>query len=243
MRNREVIDRLHSIGDPARLDGMARHGIVTEHAYGVSIPQLRALAKEAGTDHRLAASLRDSGIHEARILASMIADPALVTEAQMERWVADFDSWDLCDQVCANLFRQTQFAYAKAAEWSGRRQEFIKRAGFALIAGLAVADERASDERFIAFLTVVAREADDDRNLVKKAINWALRQIGKRNIRLNALAIQTACELRCRPSRSARWIAADALRELQSQRIHDRLRRACMSRHPPHQSAWKPRSG
>jgi len=193
MRDREVIDRLHSIGDPARLDGMARYAIVTEHAYGVSIPQLRALAKEIGTDHLLAASLWDSGIHEARILASMIADPALVTEAQMDRWVAGFDSWDLCDQVCANLLRHTQFAYAKAAEWSGRRQEFIKRAGFALIAGLAVADKRASDERFIAFLTVVAREADDDRNLVKKAINWALRQIGKRNTRLNALAIQTAC--------------------------------------------------
>ncbi len=224
MRDREVIDRLHSIGDPARLDGMARYAIVTEHAYGVSIPQLRALAKEIGTDHLLAASLWDSGIHEARILASMIADPALVTEAQMDRWVAGFDSWDLCDQVCANLLRHTQFAYAKAAEWSGRRQEFIKRAGFALIAGLAVADKRASDERFIAFLTVVAREADD-RNPVKKAINWALRQIGKRNTRLNALAIQTACELRCRPSRSARWIAADALRELQSQRIQDRLAR------------------
>jgi len=224
MRDREVIDRLHSIGDPARLDGMARYAIVTEHACGVSIPQLRALAKEIGTDHLLAASLWDSGIHEARILASMIADPALVTEAQMDRWVAGFDSWDLCDQVCANLLRHTQFAYAKAAEWSGRRQEFIKRAGFALIAGLAVADKRASDERFIAFLTVVAREADD-RNPVKKAINWALRQIGKRNTRLNALAIQTACELRCRPSRSARWIAADALRELQSQRIQDRLAR------------------
>ncbi len=224
MRDREVIDRLHSIGDPARLDGMARYAIVTEHAYGVSIPQLRALAKEIGTDHLLAASLWDSGIHEARILASMIADPALVTEAQMDRWVAGFDSWDLCDQVCANLLRHTQFAYAKAAEWSGRRQEFIKRAGFALIAGLAVADKRASDERFIAFLTVVAHEADD-RNPVKKAINWALRQIGKRNTRLNALAIQTACELRCRPSRSARWIAADALRELQSQRIQDRLAR------------------
>jgi 3-methyladenine DNA glycosylase AlkD len=226
MRYREVIDRLHSIGDPARLDGMARFAIVTEHACGVSIPQLRALAKEAGTDHRLAVSLWESGIHEARILASMIDDPALVTEAQMERWVADFHSWDLCDQVCANLFRQTQFAYAKAAEWSGRRQEFVKRAGFALIAGIAVADKLASDEPFTAFLAVVAREADDDRNLVKKAINWALRQIGKRNMRLNALAIQTACELRSRPSRSARWIAADALRELQSQRIQDRLGRS-----------------
>ncbi len=150
MRDREVIDRLHSIGDPARLDGMARYAIVTEHAYGVSIPQLRALAKEIGTDHLLAASLWDSGIHEARILASMIADPALVTEAQMDRWVAGFDSWDLCDQVCANLLRHTQFAYAKAAEWSGRRQEFIKRAGFALIAGLAVAGTRTSQRGSLA---------------------------------------------------------------------------------------------
>jgi 3-methyladenine DNA glycosylase AlkD len=147
-------------------------------------------------------SLWDSGIHDARILASMIDDPALVTEAQMERWVADFASWDLCDQVCANLFRQTQFAHAKAAEWSGRRQEFVKRAGFALIAGLAVADKLASDEPFTAFLAVVARE------------------------RLNALAIQTACELGRRPSRSARWIASDALRELQSQRIQERLGRS-----------------
>jgi 3-methyladenine DNA glycosylase AlkD len=219
----EVINRLRLLGDPDRLEGMARYGIATGHAYGVSIPELRGLATEVRSDHQLALSLWDSSIHEARILASMIDDPALVDEAQMERWAGDLDSWDLCDQVCANLFRHTPFAYAKASEWSSRAEQFVKRAGFALIAGLAVADKRAPDERFAAFLPLVVRESGDDRNLVKKAVNWALRQIGKRNQHLNALAIDTALELQRESSKSAHWIAADALRELRSQSVQDRL--------------------
>lgn len=222
--HRGVIERLRALADPARLDGMAHYGIVTEFAYGVTIPELRGLAREIGRDHRLALWLWDSGMHEARILASMIDDPALVDDVQLERWAADFDSWDLCDQVCANLFRHTPFAYTKAREWATRQEEFVKRAAFALIAGLTVVDKRAPDERFSAFLPLIARAADDERNFVKKAVNWALRQIGKRNPHLNALAIETALALQPRQDPNARWIAADALRELRSRRVQDRLR-------------------
>jgi 3-methyladenine DNA glycosylase AlkD len=209
--------------NPDALAGMARYGIATAHAYGISIPHLRALAKGIRTDHALAEQLWASGIHEARILAGLVADPRATTEALLETWAGDFDSWDLCDQCCANLFERTPFAYTKAVAWSAREAAFVKRAGFVLMARLAVSDKRADDARFLVFLPLIQREATDDRNVVKKAVNWALRQIGKRSQALNAEAIETAHALRALDSRAARWIAADALRELQSDAVQTRL--------------------
>lgn len=193
---------------------MARFGINRHKALGISIPTLRAMAKRIGRDHALARQLWASGIHEARILASIIDEPDKVTSRQMERWVRDFDSWDVCDQCCGNLFDKTPFAYRKAAAWSRRREEFVKRAGFALMAALAVHDKETGDAAFVKFLRLIERAAADDRNFVKKAANWALRQIGKRNGQLRRDAIKTAREIQKIDSRAARWIAADALREL-----------------------------
>jgi 3-methyladenine DNA glycosylase AlkD len=219
----DVLARLQALADPARLAGMARYGIATEHAYGVTLPEQRTLARELGRDHALAAALWDTGVHEARILASMVDDPALVDDAQFERWAGDFDSWDLCDQVCQNLFRRTSGAYAKAVEWSAREELFVKRAGFALMAGLAVSDKRADDARFAALLEPLAAGADDDRDLVRKGASWALRSIGKRSAALNELAIGTALDLGGRAGRGARWVGTDALRELRSAPVQARL--------------------
>jgi 3-methyladenine DNA glycosylase AlkD len=224
-RYSEILDRLQALSDPKAVEGMARFGIIPENTYGVSIPNLRKIAKELGTDHHLAQELWLSGIHEAKILASMIDDPEEVTEVQMERWVKDFDSWDICDQCCSNLFDKTDLAYQKAVEWSAREEEFVKRAGFVLMATLAVHDKKAEDETFLQFLPLIKRESTDARNFVKKAVNWALRQIGKRNIVLNTKAIETAKEIREFETRSAQWIAVDALRELTSEKIQRRLLR------------------
>jgi 3-methyladenine DNA glycosylase AlkD len=192
------------------------------------------MARELGRDHRLAQELWATGVHEARLLAVFVDEPARVTPEQAEAWAAEFDSWDLCDQCCSNLFDRADFAYEKAAEWSGRDEEFVKRAGFALMAVLAVHDTKADDARFLEFLPIIEREAADERHYVKKAVNWALRQIGKRNLRLNRYAIATAQEvhvsgLKTRStdnlgSASARWIASDALRELKSEAVQTRLR-------------------
>jgi 3-methyladenine DNA glycosylase AlkD len=218
----EVLARLRALADPSRLSGMARYGIATEHAYGVTVRELRTLAKEVGRDHDLADGLWGSGVHEARILASLVDDPALVDGAQFERWAAGFDSWDLCDQVCQNLFRYAEPAWTKAAEWTGRSELFVKRAGFSIMAGLAVVDRRADDERFAALLEPLAQGADDDRPLVRKGASWALRAIGKRSSRLNAAAIETAEQLRTRGG-GARWVGTDVLRELRSEPVQRRL--------------------
>lgn len=225
MQYKEVLARLKALGDPKAVEGMARFGINTKKAYGVSIPALRKLAKEIGKDHALAQRLWASGVHEARILASMIDDPKLVTEAQMDRWVKDFDSWDVCDQCCGNLFDKTPFAYKKAAEWSRHKEEFVKRAGFALMAYLAWHDQKAEDQKFMKFLPRIKQDASDERNFVRKAVNWALRQIGKRNRNLNKAATKTAGEIQRLDSKSARWVASDALRELQSPAVQKRLSR------------------
>lgn len=214
MQCNDILENLKSLSNPKAVEGMARFGINTARAYGISIAILRKMARETGKDHDLAQELWASDIHEAQILASIIDDPAKVTEAQMENWVRCFDSWDLCDQCCQNLFGSTIFAYRKAVEWSSNDREFIKRAGFVLMARLAFSDKKASDSQFERFLPIIKRESADDRNYVKKAVNWALRQIGKRNARLRQKAIETARELQQTDSRSARWIAADALREL-----------------------------
>ena len=222
---RMLIKKLKSLSDPKALAGMATFGINPKNAYGVSIPVLRKMAKQTGQNHLLAQKLWNSGIHEARILAGMIDVPEEMTERQMEKWVKDFDSWDVCDQVCSNLFDQTKFAYQKAIDWSGRGEEFVKRAGFVLMAALSVHDKNASDKEFLKFLSIIKRGTFDERNFVKKAVNWALRQIGKRNLSLNQVAIKTAKEIQGINSKSAKWIASDAIRELTSVAVRKRLQR------------------
>ena len=218
-----VLDEIKRRGNPKALDGMSRFGIRTNDAFGVSIPELRKVAKSTGTNHELAGQLWKTGYHEARILATMIDDPARVTEDQMEEWAAGFDSWDVVDNCCGNLFDKTPFAVAKAHEWSKRSEEYVKRAGFVLMAELAVHDKKALNRTFLGFLSVIVREASDERNFVKKAVNWALRQVGKRNAMLNKAAIRTAETIRGFDSKSAKWIAADALRELTSPPVRNKL--------------------
>jgi 3-methyladenine DNA glycosylase AlkD len=220
----EALAALRALADPSRLPGMARYGIATEHALGVTVREVRTLAKELGRDHHLAAELWDSGAHEARILASLVDVPALVDDAQFERWAAGFDSWDLCDQVCQNLFRYAPAAWTKAAGWTTRPELFVRRAAFTLMAGLAVTEKRADDERFAALLVPLAAGADDDRPLVLKGASWALRAIGKRSSDLNRRAIETA-ELLRSCGGPARWVGSDALRELRSPAVQARLGR------------------
>lgn len=223
MKAKDILKKLKSHANPKNIKGMARFGINPKNTYGVSIPILRKMAKEIGKNHSLAQQLWDSGIHEAKILASMIDDPQKVTEKQMEQWVKDFDSWDVCDQVIGNLFDKTEFAFQKAIEWSKRKEEFVKRAGFVLMATLSVHDKEAGDKKFEQFFPVIIRKATDDRNFVKKAVNWALRQIGKRNPRLNRKATKTAKEIQKMDSKSAKWIASDAIRELTGEAVQKRL--------------------
>ena len=210
----EVLTRLHTQANPADVKLMARFGINPATLLGVRTPIIRALAREIGKSHELALQLWASGIHEARILACMIDEHALVTPAQMEAWACDFNSWDVCDQVCSNLFDKTPYAYTQATAWTHREEEFVKRAGFVLMACLAVHDKKALNQQFIEFFPLIKAAAVDNRNFVKKAVNWALRQIGKRNSELNKAAITLAHQIRLLDSTSARWIAADALREL-----------------------------
>jgi len=219
----EIIQRIKSLANPENVDGMARFGINPANTYGVSVPVLRKMARETGRDHELALALWASGIHEARLLACFIDRPDMVTEAQMEGWVKDFDSWDICDQCCSNLFDRTPVAHEKAVAWCEREEEFVRRAGFVLMAALSVHDKKASDEVFLRFLPLIKEYATDQRNFVKKAVNWALRQIGKRNLKLNGAALKTAEEIKKIDSRSARWIASDAIRELSSDAVQKKL--------------------
>ncbi len=225
MQYDEIINKLKSLSNPKAVEGMARFGINPKNTYGVSIPNLRKMAKDIGANHTLARRLWGSGIHEARILASMVDNPEMVTEDQIEGWVMDFDSWDVCDQCCMNLLEKTKFAYQKAFEWSSNDSEFTKRAGFVLMARLAVSDKKADDQQFDQFLPLIKREAGDNRNFVKKAVNWALRQIGKRNLNLNKRAIETAEEIQGMDFTSAKWIASNAIRELTSQAVQQWLQR------------------
>ena len=224
MRFESILKQLRSLANSRNLEGMARYGINAQNALGISIATLRPLARKIGKNHQIAEELWSSGIHEARILASIVDEPTKVTEEQMEKWVAEFDSWDVCDQVCSNLFDKTPFAYRKVEEWSNRDEEFVKRAAFALIAALTVHDKRASDEAFHPFLPIIRAQAEDDRNYVRKAVNWALRQIGKRSAALNEMAITEARSILTLGSKSARWVASDALRELTSDKVQQRLR-------------------
>ena len=223
MEYEKIIKKLKSLSNPKAITGMARYGITPENTCGVSIPNLRKIAKEEGINRKLAQRLWNTNIRETKILASMIEDPEMVTEEQIEGWVKEFNYWEICDQCCMNLFEKTKFAYKKAIEWSSREKEFIKRAGFVLMARLAVSDKKADDKRFEKFFPVIKREATDNRNYVKKAVNWALRQIGKRNLNLNGKAIKIAKEIQKMDSKIAKWIASDALRELTSDTVQKKL--------------------
>jgi 3-methyladenine DNA glycosylase AlkD len=209
-----VLRTLRAQANPANVAGMARYGINAKNTLGVSIPFLRALAKTLGRDHALALELWATGVHEARILAGLVAEPARLTGAQMEAWVREFDSWDVCDQVCSNCFDKAALAYEKAAVWTRRPEEYVKRAGFVLMACLSVHDKEAQDQVFLDFFPMIEHESRDERNFVKKAVNWALRQIGKRNPDLRGPALDLARKLSASEDRTARWIGKDAAREL-----------------------------
>jgi 3-methyladenine DNA glycosylase AlkD len=222
----QIIDEFKRLGHPKSLTGMARYGIKTDKAFGVSVPKLRQIARKIGRSHNLAKQLWQTGIHDARLLAGMIDDPQKVTEDQMEAWAAGFDSWDVVDGSCGNLFDKTPYAIQKAKEWAERREEYVKRAGFVLMAELAVHDKKLGDNEFMKFLPLIVRESSDNRNFVKKAVNWALRQIGKRNLTLNRAAIRTCKDMqKAASSSSSKWIAVDALRELTSPQVKERLRK------------------
>lgn len=214
---------LRTLADPKVRAKMSYFGVKALKAHGISAPVLHALAKRIGRDHQLAQALWRSGIHEARILAALIGESGKLTSLQMEKWLRDFDSWDVVDAACCYLFAQSKLAWGKAFAWSQRTAEYEKRASFSLAAYLAYKDKGASNSQFERFLRLIEREAHDERNFVRKAVNWALRNIGKRNIPLNRAAIHTAERIRKQDSRAARWIAADALRELKSDAVQKRL--------------------
>jgi 3-methyladenine DNA glycosylase AlkD len=219
-----VVRELRRLGTKHNVEGMARYGIRAKKVFGVSKPKLDVLAGKIGKNHALGLALWSTGIQDAKILAGLICDPAKVTAGQMELWVRDFDNWDSCDGTCCHLFVLAEPAWAKAFSWTKRKDEFQKRGGFALAAYLAYRDKAAADAKYLSFLKVIEREAEDERNFVRKAVNWALRNIGKRNLKLNRAAIRTARRLRGKESRAARWIAADALRELEGEVVQARLR-------------------
>lgn len=226
MRVNEVVEILKSKSNPTpeNLRGMARYGINTGRALCVSTPDVQKLGKQLGKNHGLALQLWKAGWREARILAAMIDEPAKVTGEQMDNWAKDFDSWDVCDATCLYSFSWTGLACEKARQWSERPEEYVKRAGFALMACLAVGGRKPGEEQLASFLPIIEREAWDERNFVKKAVNWALRQVGKNNGRLNNLAVETAERIKLQGTKSARWIAADALRELTSEKTLGRIK-------------------
>jgi 3-methyladenine DNA glycosylase AlkD len=219
----DVVAELERLGTKRNVEGMARFGIRAKKVFGVSKPKLDGIARLIGKNHSLGLALWDTGIHDAKILAGMISDPRLVSSAQMDSWVREFDNWDTCDGTCCHLFVFAKPVWTKAIAWSGRPEEFQKRAGFALAAYLAYRDKTARDSKFSRFLKIIEREADDERNFVRKAVNWALRNIGKRNRKLNEAAILIAERIGQRNSKAARWVASDALRELRSAGVQGRL--------------------
>jgi len=220
----EVIAELRRHANPANVEGMARYGIASASALGVPLPTLRAIAKRCGRDHALAVELWDSGIHEAKHVATMIADPKTVTKKQLDTWARDLDSWDVTDGFAYGFVDRTPHARDMVMKWSRSRHEFVKRAAFATIAGLAVHDKQAPDEELLQYLPIIERESGDGRNYVRKAVNWALRQVGKRNLACNRAAIAAAERIHATGTTSGRWIASDALRELRSDAVRARLK-------------------
>jgi 3-methyladenine DNA glycosylase AlkD len=224
MELNDILETFRSMTNEANREGMARFGIKSDTAFGVNMPVLRKMAKEIGRNHALALQLWEQPYHETKLLATLIADPKQTDNNLMEKWVKDFYSWDICDQCCGNLFEDTSLAYQKAAIWAKREEEFVRRAGFVMMARLAVSDKKAENQKFDVFLPLIKDYSTDPRNFVKKAVNWALRQIGKRNMALNQKAIELAKEISNQESKAAKWIAADAIRELENEKIRKRIK-------------------
>lgn len=225
MTTKQIIAELKKNGSEYNRKGMARYGINVDKAFGVNAPTMHSLTKVIGKNHELALELWESGYHEARHVATMIDDPKLVTKAQMNKWVRDFNSWDICDGACSNLFRKTPYAIEKIFEWCEKKDEFVRRAGFSLMCYVAVHHKTRDDEEFLEFFPLIKKYSADERNFVKKAVNWALRQIGKRSRFLNEEALKLAKEIHALDSKSAKWIARDAIRELTNPKILARLKR------------------
>jgi len=221
----EVLAQLQRKGSKRGIDGMARFGIVAKRAYGVSVGDIRALAKKIGRDHDLAAKVWKSGVFEGRMLAVFLEDPELVTSRQMDAWARDFENWADCDTACFHLFDKTPYAWRKIDEWSCRKEEFVKRAAFALLASVSGHDRTTADAPFLKALRLIEREAGDDRNFVKKGVNWALRGIGNRSAALHRAALATAMRLAASESSAARWIGKDALRDLNRPLVKARIAR------------------
>ncbi len=219
-----IVKDLKKMRNPKNIEGMAKFGINPQFALGIKIPTLRIKAKEIGKHQKLALELWETQIHEARLLASLIGEPKLISRSLMNKWASDFNSWDLCDQVCNNLFRKTEFAYDKAVDWSTKNKELVKRAAFVLMATLAVHSKKLNNDDFLKFFEYIKKAATDERNFVKKAVNWSVRQIGKRNLFLHEKAIQLSEEFLEIESKSARWIANNALKELRSEKIISKIK-------------------
>jgi 3-methyladenine DNA glycosylase AlkD len=218
-----IVAKLKSLGSSKGLEALKRYAITTDKAFGCSMPQIQSIAKQTGKDHDLAAQLWATGWYDARLLAAFVDDPALVTSKQMDAWVADFDNWAVCDTLCFHLFDKTPLAWKKLAPWSKLKGEFAKRSSFALLWGLTVHDKKAADEAFVDALAIIERSATDDRNFVKKAVNMALRAVGKRNATLHSAALAVAERLAASDDPTARWNGKDALRELRSASVARRL--------------------
>ena len=225
MTSKEIIKELRKHYNQKNVDGMARFGIVSANAFGISAPVIKSFAKKIGKNHELALELWKTGYYDARVIAFLIDDPKLVTKSQMNSWVRDFDSWAICDGTCCYLFRKTPFAFDKIFEWADRKEEFVRRTAFSLIAYIAVHDKKRDDNEFLQFLPLIKKYSVDERNFARKAVNWALRQIGKRSKFLNKEALKLAKEIKTINSKSARWIAGDAIRELENPKILARLKR------------------
>ena len=223
MKYEEVMAQLKSMGNPKNIEGMRRFGIKSENNFGNSVTTLRNYAKKIGKNHDLAVKLWESGIRDARMVAACIENPETVTEEQVDKWVRDLDSWDICDYCCGHFFDKTPIAYKKVREWTKSKELFVKRAGFSLIAWLAVHDKKKDDSEFISFLKIIERESTDERNYIRKSVNWALRQIGKRNIDMNKKALAISKKIQKIDSKSAKWIASDAIRELTSKKVKQRF--------------------
>jgi 3-methyladenine DNA glycosylase AlkD len=219
----QVLQKIKDKARPDQLEGMARFGMTADQRLGVSVPDMRKIAKEIGKDHKLALQLWKTGVQEARIVAAMVGEPDKLSEEEMEAWVVDINSWDVCDQVCMNLFDKTPLAWKKIKDWSRREEEFVKRTAFSLIACVAWHQKDLKDQKLIDLLPIIKRESADERNFVKKAVNWALRTIGKKNKNLNKIALKTAKEIRQIDSKAARWIASNAIRELESEAVQKRI--------------------
>ncbi len=225
MNVEKILVELKKHSNEENRKGMNRFGINIKNALGVNVYKTREIAKKTGKNHSLALNLWKTKIHEARMLACFIDEPKKVSEKQMEKWIKDFNSWDLCDQVCSNLFDKTPFAWKKAVEWTKRKNEFEKRAGFVLMCALAVHDKKAEDKKFEEFFPLIKKHSTDERNFVKKAVNWSLKQIGKRNLKLNKKAVALTKEIKKIDSKTAKWIASNALRELENKKTLKRLKK------------------